>query len=53
MQTQAWLSILKSYFIEVDITYIAHEAADTETVCQYAVALMGGTIAIWMDRLEV
>ena len=37
----------------VGLTYIATEAADIKAVCQYAVALMAGNAARWMDRLEV
>ena len=38
--------------IAVGITLIATETADTEATYQYAVALMGGNAARWMDRLE-
>ena len=40
MQAHMWLSAVKHYFIVVGLTYTATEAADTEAVCQYAVALM-------------
>ena len=53
MQTQAWFFALRHYFITVGIIYTATEAADTEAVCQYAVALMVGNATRWMDRLEV
>ena len=33
--------------------YIGPKAADPDEVCQYAVVLMGGNAARWMDRLEV
>ena len=44
-QAQAWLFTLKYYFIVVGVTYMAIKAADTETVCQYGVALMAGNTA--------
>ena len=53
MQAYAWLYALKYYYILVGLTYTATKAADTEASCQYAVALMSGYTAIWMDRLEV
>ena len=53
MQACAWLSTLKQYLIIVGLTYKATEVADTLAACQYAVALMAGNGARWMDRLEV
>ena len=53
MQSHTWFYILKHYFIAVGLTYIATKAADTEAACQYAVVLMAGNTARWMDRLEV
>ena len=53
MQTQVWLSALKYYFIVVGITYIATKVTKIEAACHYAVALMGGNAARWMDRIEV
>ena len=32
-QVQAWLSILKHFFIVVGLTYIATDTADTEAAC--------------------
>ena len=43
----------KHYFIAVGITFIATKAAETEAVCQYIVALMGGNAARWIDKLKV
>ena len=53
MQAHAWLSTFKRYFIASGLTYKASDAAKTLAVCQYAVLLMAGNAARWMDRLEV
>ena len=53
MQARAWLSALKRYFIAIGLIYKATEASGTLAACQYAVALMAGNAARWMDRLEV
>ena len=53
MQAHVWLSTLKRYFIAVGLVYKATEASDTLAACQYAVVLMAGNVARWMDRLEV
>ena len=52
-QACAWLSALKRYFIAVGLIYKATEASGTLAAYQYAVALMAGNTARWMDRLEV
>ena len=48
-----WLSTIKCYYIVVGITYIASSTANTEAAYQYAVALIGGNAARWMDKLKV
>ena len=53
MQAHVWLYTLKWYFIAVGLIYKATEASGTLAACQYAVALMAGNGARWMDRLEV
>ena len=53
MQACTWVLTLKHYFIVVGIAYTATKAADTEAACQYAVVLISGNTARWMDRLEV
>ena len=44
--------IRSKMFISIGNIYIGTEAADTEAVCQYAVALLGGNIAWWMDGIK-
>ena len=53
MQACAGLSALKQYFIAVGLIYKATKASGTLAACQYAMALMAGNAARWMDRLEV
>ena len=53
MQAHAWLSALKCYFFAVGLVYKATKAFSTLAACQFAVALMAGNVARWMDRLEV
>ena len=53
MQAQTWLFTLKQYFIAIGLIYKATKAAETLAACQYAVALMAGNAARWMNRLEV
>ena len=52
-QACTWLSALKRYFIAIGLIYKATKASGTLAACQYAVALMAGNVARWMDRLEV
>ena len=52
-QAHAWLSALKWYFISVGLVYKVIEASGTLEAYQYAVALMVGNAARWMDRLEL
>ena len=37
----------------VGITYMATKADNIKAAYQYAVALMGGNAAIWIDRFKV
>ena len=53
LQAHVWLSTLKWYFIAVGLVYKATKASGTLAACQYAVALMAGNMARWMDMLEV
>ena len=53
MQAQAWLFTLKHYFIVVGINYIATNTTDTEAGCWFAVVLIRGNAARWMDRLVI
>ena len=52
-QAHTWLSALKRYFIAVELIYKATKASGPLAACQYAVTLMAGNAASWMDRLEV
>ena len=48
-----WLSALKRYYIAVGINYVTAEGKVKLQACQYAIALMTGNAAHWVDRLEV
>ena len=52
MQACVWLFILKRYFIATGFIYKSTETADTPAACQYAVVLMVGNAARWMDMLK-
>ena len=52
-EARSWLSALKRYYIAVGINYVTAEGQATLQACQYAVALMTGNAARWVDRLEV
>ena len=53
MQAHMWLSVLKWYFIAIGHIYKATEVSAILAACQYALALVAGNVARWMDRLEV
>ena len=52
-QAWAWLSALEYYLIAFGITYTATDIDNKVAAYQYAVVLMIGNAAKWMDRLEV
>lgn len=52
-EARSWLSALKRYYIAVGIKFVTTEEHTTLQACQYAVALMTGNAARWVDRLEV